>query len=152
MAKKIQQIASIFILSLVFLPFPLMLIGETRERETNSLEQDQIAKARSVQQAVENYIYLNHGRIPKAVYQKGQDQRAIFSFLPAQRRLSNYKTGQETEPREYGELILNKKPDPWAIYYRYQAREKKYIIYCYGSDISEPLLVLQGPMPKKRKN
>lgn len=143
MAGKVQKTANLTVLAIVFVPMLVLSICGTRDKARHTLVTDQMARAREVQNAVENYLYINHGRLPRAVYQKGLDRRTIGNFLPGQRKFLNLATGQESEPRDYAELVLNKGPDRYGIYYRYFPKERKYAIYCYGSDLSQPLLVLE---------
>ncbi|PWB38885.1 MAG: hypothetical protein C3F02_01310 [Parcubacteria group bacterium] len=142
--RKIVLAGNVSVLVIMIVPLIILWTGESAQKREHAQEQDQIAQAYSVQNAVEHYIYINHGKYPRTVNQKGFRGHVFCDYLPGQRKLRNLATDQASEPRDYAELTLNKVADPYAIYYRYFPRERKYAIYCYGGYPAQPLLVLQG--------
>ena len=143
-AKRLRAVANALVLAVILVPVIWVVLGTAWEHKEKLVEDEQISKARYIQLAVENFAYINHGRYPRAVFHKGSDGRTMCSFLPGQRKLLNFQSGFTEEPRDYSEIIINRRPDKYAIYYRYYPGKNRYEIYCYNADLNSPLLILKG--------
>lgn len=145
--RRIVFWGSILVLVIVFLPLIILSLGLCLENINKenffSLERTFISQGQAVQSAVKNFAYVNKGHYPLATYHKGRDGRAMSDFLPLRSKMINLTTGRQTEPRDFQELVINGRPDPHAIYYRYFPEQKKYVIYCYNALDSLPVLILQ---------